>query len=380
MGTTPSPVRTRPPEGSSRGGAWAKVGVGLCFAAAVIVMLLWLAGYFEPKIDSRAAAPGAAESRPAVGDRQRIEVVQISVPRLETAVGSVQAVHELTVASKLLARVESISVIAGSAVNAGDVIAVLDSEDLQARLEQASANVAAARARRDQAAREFERVKEVFASGAASSLEVNRMQAAFEAAEAELTQTQQARREAQTVLGYATIRAPISGVVIEKLVEAGDTVGPGQPMVTLYDPDRMQLVASVRESLTQRLEVGHQLDVQIDAIGLECSGTISEIVPESAQGSRSFLVKVTGPCPEGVYSGMFGRLLIPLEDEQVLVVPTGAVRRVGQVELVDVVVDERLQRRAVRTGRAMPDDSVEILSGLRAGEVVALPGEEQPGA
>ena len=380
MGAKSSPIRHPSPRSSAITGAVGKAVLGVVFLGAAVGMLLWLAGFFQTKIDeSVALSSEQATLRPA-GDQPRIAATLISVPRIETAVGSVQAVHEMSVASKILARVESMNVNAGVAVKAGDIIAVLDSEALDARLEQATAAVATARTRRDQLSREFDRVKEVFASGAANQLEVNRAQSAFEAADSELHQVEQAEREARTILDYATIRAPMNGVVIEKLVEAGDTVGPGQPMVTLYDPDRMQLVASVRESLTQRLEVGNSVDVAVDAIGLQCSGTISEIVPESSQGSRSFLVKVTGPCPEGVYSGMFGRLLIPLDDEKVLVIPAAAVRRVGQIELVDVVVDTFLERRAVRTGRPMSDGRVEVLSGLRPGEVVVLPTGDDPGA
>lgn len=380
MGVKPPSVQSASSRSRVLPGAIGKAALGLVFIAAAIVMLLWLAGSFSPKIDeSVALGRDEARLRPA-GDRPRIAAELITVPRIETAVGSVQAVHEMSVASNILARVETMNVKAGVAVSAGDVIAELDSEDLQARLAGATAAAAAARTRRDQLSREFDRVKEVFASGAANQLEVNRAQSSFEAADSELHQAEQAQREAETILKYATILAPMTGVVIEKFVEAGDTVAPGQAMVTLYDPTRMQLVASVRESLTQRLEVGNTVDVAIDAIGLQCAGTISEIVPESSQGSRSFLVKVTGPCPEGVYSGMFGRLLIALDDEKVLVISARAVRRVGQIELVDVVIDGSLERRAVRTGRPMPDDRVEVLSGLRPGEVVALPTGDDPGA
>lgn len=380
MGSKPPPRRTRPAPSPMLRAAVGKAALGVAFTAAVVALLLWLAGAFERKIEHGAEADRGVAALPAAGDRPRAAAALITQPRIETAVGTVRAVHELTVASKILARVESIGVTAGSAVQAGEVIAVLESEDLQARLEQATAALAAARTRRDQLQREHERVREIFASGAANELELNRARAAFEAAESEVRRAEQAQREAETILSYATIRAPISGAVIEKLVEAGDTVAPGQPMIVLYDPDRMQLVASVRESLTQRLRVGEMLDVRIDSLDLQCAGQISEIVPEAAEGSRSFLVKVTGPCPEGVYSGMFGRLLIPLDEEQVLVIPQEAVRRVGQVELVEVIVNDRLLRRAVRTGRAMPGGRVEILSGLREGEVVALPPRGEPGA
>jgi hypothetical protein len=96
---------------------------------------------------------------------------------------------------------------------------------------------------------------------------------------------------------------------------------------------------------------------------------VSEIVPEAEASSRAFQVKVTGPCPTGIYSGMFGRILIPLAEETILVVPRTAVQRVGQLELVDVAENGQALRRAIRTGRDF-DDEVEVLSGLREGEHV----------
>lgn len=111
---------------------------------------------------------------------------------------------------------------------------------------------------------------------------------------------------------------------------------------------------------------------RLDNLDLNCIGTVSEIVPEAETTSRTFSVKVTGPCPPGVYSGMFGHVLIPLDDEEVLVIPNAAVRHVGQLALVDVVEDQTVRRRAVQLGRRFGQD-VEVLSGLRDGEQVALP-------
>ena len=65
-------------------------------------------------------------------------------------------------------------------------------------------------------------------------------------------------------------------------------------------------------------------------------GRISEIVPDAQSASRTFQVKVTGEFPSSLYTGMFGRIFIPLEQEDVLVIPRAAVRHVGQLELVDV--------------------------------------------
>ena len=98
---------------------------------------------------------------------------------------------------------------------------------------------------------------------------------------------------------------------------------------------------------------------------------------EARAASRSFTVKVTGPCPPGVYSGMFGRLMIPVEDEELTVVPAAAVRRVGQLTLVDVLHDGHLQRRSVQVGRRI-DSDFEVLSGLREGERVVLHEAQVP--
>lgn len=354
------------------------IATGLVFLVIVILLLIWLAGGFHAKIDPshvRAGATSESSGRRVTGERTA-PVRRIEVPRIETAVGTVRAVHETSVASKLLAKVIEVNVVAGQKVQKGDVLMRLDNADLTARVEQAEAEADAARAARDQAQIEFDRIKGLFDKSAASKIELDRVQTALRSAEADLERAGQAIAEARTILGYATIAAPLDGVVVDKRVEVGDTATPGQVLLTLYDPTRMQLVASVRESLTHRLKVGESIGVRIDTMGHACKGQISEIVPEAESASRSFSVKVTGPCPPGVYSGMFGRLLIPLDTEEVLVIPQEAVRHVGQLELVDVVEDERIHRRAVKLGRVF-DGDVEVLSGLGEAEQVVVSSEPQ---
>lgn len=353
--------------------------IGLAFTAVVVLLLLWLAGVFEPKISS------SPHTTPAVAGRQLDDAVLVPVrlvrvPATEPAVGTIRAVHEAAVASKLLAKIIEINVQAGQIVKKGEILVRLDDQDLAARLKQAEAAVSVAEATRDQARVEFERVDGLFQQDNATKIEWERAQTALETAEAQVVQAQQSQHEAATILAYASIQSPMDGKVVDKLVEAGDTISPGQPLLTLYDHTHMQLVARVRESLTRRLEVGQSIGVEIDALDLACYGRISEIVPEAETASRTFSVKVTGPCPEGVYSGMFGRLLIPLDDEEVLLIPHAAVRRVGQLDLVDVAEEagRLLRRRVVQLGRAF-DDEIEVLAGLRVGEQVALPrtGEDR---
>ncbi len=348
-----------------------RVAVGVAFLVVVVLLLMWLAGTFRPKIGGADVkpTPQTTAGRPLDG-AQLAAVRTILIPRLEPCVGTVGAVYDVSIASKLLAKVVEVRVVAGQRVHQGDLLVRLDDKDLSARVEQAQAVAAGARAARDQAGIEHDRIERLVEQQAAAKIEWDRAQNELKSAEAELARAEQAVSEAQTVLGYATITSPITGVVVDKKMEAGDTATPGQVLLTMYDPTRMQLVASVRESLTRRLAVGQMVAVHIDALDKSCQGRVSEIVPEADSASRTFTVKVTGPCPPGVYSGMFGRLLVPLDQEEVLVVPRGAIRRVGQLDLVEVADGPVLRRRAVQLGRTI-DEDVEVLSGLRAGERVA---------
>jgi RND family efflux transporter MFP subunit len=332
-----------------------------------VFLLLWLAGIFRAKVPDVSSEHHVAP----LGDMPQAEVRVINRPRFETAVGSVEPVRQSAVASKLLARVAEADVKAGQAVNEGDVLIRLDDADLQTRLSQAEAAEAAATARKEQADADLARSAKLISKQAISKEAHDQAVAAAKTTSSDLERTQQAVREARVMLEYATIRAPFSGIVVDKRVESGDMATPGQVLLTLYDPTRMQLVASVRESLAQRLKVGQTLSARLETLDHECQATVSQIVPQAEAASRSFEVKVTGPCPPGVYSGMFGRLLLPLDEEEILVMPAAAARRVGQLTMVDAVVAETTQRRHVRLGRKI-DDDFEVLSGLRAGEKVLL--------
>ncbi len=351
----------------ARWGGHAAVLLG--FGVGVVLLILWLAGKFSPKVSE-----SATTAQPQVSDVEgRVAPVRvIRRPLSESAVGTIRAVHETSIGSKLLARVVAVNLKAGEKVRAGDVLVRLDDTDLRAKLQQAHAAVASAEAVRAQTTADEKRYAQLVKSRTISRQQYDNVVATLRSAEADLQRAQAAVDEVQASLDCATIRSPIDAVVIDKKVDVGDMVTPGQLLVTLFDPKQMQLVASVRESLTHRLRIGQSIDVQVEGLDRQCSGTLSEIVPEAQSASRTFQVKVTGPCPPGVYSGMFGRILIPLQEEEVLVIPRQAVRSVGQLQLVEVVEHGQASRRAIRTGRTF-DGDVEVLSGLREGEQVVLP-------
>jgi RND family efflux transporter MFP subunit len=350
-----------------------KLALAVALTAGLGLTLLVLAGVFRSKVGT-----DRVPTAPKVGpDVPLAEVRLVRRPRSESAVGTVRPVHETAVASKLLAKVVEVKVKAGQAVARDEILVRLDDADLHARWKQAEAARAAAQSAHEQAAADYKRGQQLLEGQAIARADFDRIETAFRTTKAELDRGEQAVREATVVLEYATIRAAMGGIVIDKRVEAGDTIAPGQVLLTLYDPTRMQMVVTVRESLAERLKVGQKIAGRLEALKHDCEATISEIVPEAQPASRSFTVKVTGPCPPGVYSGMFGRIFIPLEQEEILVVPGAAVLKVGQLDMVDVVVDGTLRRRSVQLGRRL-DNNREVLAGLAAGEKVAVRRAEEP--
>ena len=338
---------------------------------ALVLIVAAMSGWFHHKTE-----PGQTPLRIESSDVDPIAVELRTVDRITPAIGTIRAVHETSVASRILARVKEVNVIAGQTVSQGEVLVELDRADLEARIKEADANVQAADAVLAQVASDLDKVQQLSKQGATTVRELSDTKRAVDVAKANLLARQHSLEQVRSQVEYATVKSPIAGVVIEKYVEQGDMAQPGRTLVTLYDPDRLQLVASVPERLVVRLKVGQSANVRVDAMDMVCQGRISEIVPQAAATSRAMLVKVTGPCKEGVYSGMFGRLLIVDGTRQQLLVPATAVRRVGQLEFVQVLKQsqdadggEIAAQRFIRTGETV-GDKVEVLAGLAADEKV----------
>ncbi|MHC4608550.1 MAG: efflux RND transporter periplasmic adaptor subunit, partial [Planctomycetota bacterium] len=165
---------------------------------------------------------------------------------------------------------------------------------------------------------------------------------------------------------------PIDGVVVTKHMEPGDLAVPGKPVLTLQDPRNLRLEVQVPERCAEKAAIGREVRVRIDALQGELRGIVDEVSPVADPKSRTFLAKVALPEDPGLRPGMFGRLLEDCGRRKVLLIPSSAVEKVGQLETVRVLgKDGRARDRHVRTGKRVGDD-VEVLSGLEAGEKVVV--------
>lgn len=352
--------------------AWRVVKTIVPLAAGLIALVLviaWLAGAFETKI-----APGTpAGERSQLAGQPTDVVHEVTKDYIEEAVGTLKSANRSVISAKVLARIDEITVTAGDEVARDDVLIRLDSEEFEAKLKQVEQALAAAVATRSEAETNYERVKGLTARRAVSQAELDEATRRLEVARAEVLRSEQAVTEAAVLLSYTTIKAPKQGRIVDRLAEAGETARPGEPVLVLYDATALRLEAPVLEHLAVKLRTGDKLAVYIDALQCEVESTIDEIVPQADAPSRSFLVKASVPRSDELFEGMFGRLRIPAGQRRHLCLATDAIRKIGQLEFVEVVTpDGLIERRFIKTGRPGMPGRVEVLSGLKVGERVVL--------
>jgi RND family efflux transporter MFP subunit len=321
---------------------------------AALVFMLWLAGLLHfGKI-----APGTvALKAPAL--KGRVLVVQErEIPQELAVLGSVMSPSLAQVAAQVPGRVSRIWVESGSRVQAGAPLVALTAPEYQARLSQAQAQL-------KQAGADYQRYQRLLKEEAVSPQEFGAMEARYQTARAQVA-------EAATMTGYTLVKAPAQGVVAERRVAVGDVVTPGQPLLILYNPGKLQVEGEVNDNYRPLVKLGEMVRVSVPALQMQADLPLTEIFPISAPGSRTFKVRTAVIKNPELVPGMFARLELRLAPARGLLIPRAAVRQVGQLSMVEVIVDGRATRRQVKLGRQM-GEQVEVLAGLQAGDKIMLP-------
>ncbi len=334
-----------------------KSSPSLLFAAA----LATLAGCSRSEPTAATAA-----SLPPV--RVRAATVRLeSVPALDELTGTVRPVRRALIAAKVMGAISELPVALGQPVKAGDLLVRISASEISSRLAQAQAQL-------DQARRDYARESELLPKNASTPDMVRNL-------ETRVTLSAAGLREAETMLGYATVRAPFDGVVARKLADVGDFASPGVPLIEIEGADAFQIEAGIPDSLAAALKVGASVSVTLPSAGITFEAPLVELSSAADPATHTVAAKFTVPPGVAVRSGAFARLQIAGKAVQGLFAPATAVTTLGQMERVFVVGDDdHAALRLVKTGAAR-DDRIEILSGLGDGErvVVAPPATLREG-
>ena len=320
---------------------------------AILLLTLALIAGCSPHEET--AANAASNLPPA---RVRLVDVHVeNVPTLTEVTGTVRPVQRAMIAAKVMGAIEELPVTLGQRVKAGDLLVKISAAEISAKVLQAQSQLNMAR-------RDLERERDLLAKNASTTEMVKGLEDRF-------VMTQAMVSEAETMLSYATVRAPFDGVVARKLANAGDLSAPGQPLLEIEGTAAFQIEAGVPDSLAARLLVGTPLVVEVPAAGVAFTGTLVELSSASDAFARNVPAKISVPAGTAVRSGQFARVQVPGAPVRTLLAPAAAVSTLGQMERVFVAVDNRAVLRLVKTG-AMRADRIEILSGVAGGDRLVL--------
>jgi RND family efflux transporter MFP subunit len=192
------------------------------------------------------------------------------------------------------------------------------------------------------------------------------------AATAQLAAAEQGIKQTEAGLSYATINAPIDGIVAERMADPGDLGNPASMIMRIFDPSSLMLEVAVRESLVSEVKIGALVKYEVPALKRSYEGTVKEIVPSVDPQTRTFLVKICIDKSEGLMPGMFGTITVPLKTERkVILVPEKAIIKTGQLESVVEILNGKLLRRQIRSIK-VENDLREVVSGLSEGQKIKL--------
>jgi RND family efflux transporter MFP subunit len=326
-------------------------------ALGLLLVIAWMANIFNDRV-----VPGL-ESPASNLDGDAIPVLVKKIPIVEPVPGTIVAKQSTEISSRILARIDKILVRAGDNVEQGDLLIQLEQTDLQSRSAQAVEHVNGIEARFKEATQQHERIEALFEQGMIARSEMDKTKASKDSLQAELSQAKQQLNEMQTSLQYSHITAPISGRIIDRYAEPGDTASPGEKLLSLYNPLSLRVEAHVRERLAIGLRVGSELSVEVPSLHRVLSGTIDEIVPAANAGARSFKVDVLMQYSAEMLPGMFARLLFSLAKEERILVPADRIASVGQLDIIWVLTNGGSQKRIVTLGKRH-NDLVEVLTGI----------------
>jgi|28_taG_2_1085356.scaffolds.fasta_scaffold00002_338 RND family efflux transporter MFP subunit len=297
--------------------------------------------------------------------------------------GSIEAVNQATVSSRVSAQVAEIFYDVNDRVEKDALILRFNDEEIKTRLWQAEANLLAeqaqlkeVQARYTEAAAEAKRINDLYqrkqvtrsaldkaeADKAATAARVNVLNAQIKARQAEVEQ-------AKVELSYTEVRAPYAGVMTKRWIEVGEMATPGQALMSGLSLDDLRVVFTVpQKQLTEVMAA--KLDVLLPT-GEHLTQLDKTLIPAADTQTHSFHIRLDLPQNlNDIFPGMTTKVTAYGSEQPVLVIPKQALVKRAEVDGVYVLAQQRVVFRQLRVGTEYDDGWVEVLSGIDAGEQV----------
>jgi membrane fusion protein, multidrug efflux system len=345
---------------------WVKLTLAIISVAVVAGSLVaWRAS--SAKKEDKKPAEVVLEFAPA----DIIAVDQRALTRTLPFSGSLSPLTQSTVKSKVSGEVQKVMVREGETVSQGQVLALIETNDLNAKLDAQVASLEEAKAKWSIADKNRESNLKLLKQNFISQNAFDTTHSTLEASAASVRSAEAQVRLAKNAMQDAVIRAPIAGILAKRMVNGGEKVGPDSPMFTVVDLAKMEIEAPAAASEIPSVKVGQVASFKVDGFGDRVfEGRVERINPITEQGSRSITLYLSVANRDGVLKGgMFAKGQLVLDKTQPsAVVPLTAVRDDSGQSYVFTLEAGKIAKRNVTLGLTEEQAGmVEVKSGLEKG-------------
>lgn len=325
-------------------------------------------------------------------------VENIKVQTSVAAIGKIEANVSVTgilmpiqvsnIISQMSGKVNFVEGEVGDQINQGDLLVRIDTAQANAQLQQANASYknvqtqsALSKITLDNAEKNLEDMTVLYESGAVAQSQLESAQSAFEAAKLQyngsqsggLAQAQAAINLVRAQLENANIVSPITGVIINKNINVGETASMGAMLMTIADTASLKLKGTVHQDFLPYLKTGKSVEIVIDIYPEQTfTGTVGMVGPVSVSTGTYYPVEILLENTNGaIMSGLSAHSTILISGLEQLIVPESAVVDNSGETYLFVIENGTAQKRLVTTGMR-GGSKVEILKGLKSGDTVAV--------
>jgi len=284
-----------------------------------------------------------------------------SVQSQLTTSGTIEAGTTVRLFNEVSGKIQYLPYHEGDTVSANTIVIGLDDDIIQAELDKATAT-------REQARIDYQRLKKL-QKQLASDEEIARAHTALDIAVAD-EQLQQSR------LDKTVIKAPFDGVITERHYEQGDVVPLHSHILTMIDPESLQVRIHLAENWIPQIQLDDQVEIRIDALDNSAHpGLIKRIHPTIDANTRKGTVEIAfKPVPFGARAGQLARVTLKTRPSSRLVVPSHALHHDAKGAYVYVVGEKSTTSKIYVTKGAQYGDAIEITSGIHDNDAVVIKG------
>ncbi len=319
-------------------------------------------------------------SAPAQDSGTPPALVRVATASLQTLApvtlvpGTVTSRNDARLAAEVDGRLVSVAEV-GARVNAGDPVATIEDTSLRLRRDELVAEVERARARVEFLDREEQRYVRLAESNLAAATQLEQTRSDRDVARGELRVAQSRLAQIEDQLGRTVLRAPYSGVVVERLMTPGERASDGSNVVRLVDQEHLEIIARAPLAYYRHVSPGQRL--ALEALGTHAEGVVRTVVAVGDENTHQFELRLD--LEPGLFPvGQTLRVAVPMDEmREVLAVPRDAlVLRPEGVTVYVVNGDNQARQVSVTTGIGA-GDQVEVRGELSAGDTVVVRGNER---